>query len=655
MKMRGSAFAALALTANVSASLASAQSITLKVPGASQIQLAGRTSSSEFYGGSNRDPFGVAAVDRVPQDSPVLADLRLTSGQAIRFTATGQVDLNPQARTGQRLAGPSGTNFGFRLDGPNRSFSSFSAISARHGSLIGIFENGTVQGVPYDVNFLSASEMLALVEPRVNQPFLIGDGKTPDGRERTFIVPSGSQRLYLGVLDQPVSDNQGEFSVDVSIVPKPSLASQIQNPIRVLGTSNIMLADLAEAKAWNGRDSVPWNSPPSINVQQFQTQSVKISATGAVDLSSTLTNVGPNGTGSNVLTRPNGPLGRDFLGNGRGFSGIDAPRGALIGAFVSEQFNSDLNLSFQSDFSTSARRNANPQTPRLQELFFIGNGRTDTGVQKDFVIPAGATRLFLGIHEGDGDAGIASDNYGAFTVTLSPNAPATPRLPLTGAVNSIANGSAPFSPGTLVVISGSNFAETTTIADRLPIPTSLAGTKVLFDLISAPVFRVSPSQITAQVPFELAGESTQLVVQRDGVPSVPITLQLTPYAPGIISLDGRSGVVWRAETGELVGSSRPARSGDALSLYAIGVGATRDPVGSGDPPPSEGVIAASAPVSVIVEGAETEATFAGLAPGLVGIYQINFVVPPGLGSGLRPLRIKVAGVPSNIVLLPIQN
>ena len=324
-----------------------AQSLTVKVPGKSQIQFAGIPGPGVVSNGGTRDPFGIDGFDLAPQNSPVLVDLRLSSGQAVRFAATGQVDLSPRATSSisQRLAGPTGTSFGFKLGRFSVAFRpGTSEISARHGSLIGVFENST--GLePFPVNFLSALESLTVLEPRMNQPFLIGDGKTPSGGDRTFIVPGGANRLYLAILDNPVRDNVGEYDVQVSIVPRP--LSQTTNPAIVLGTSNIMLADLIEEKGWNFQDRVPWNSPTMIDVRRLQAQSVKISASGTVDLDTRITSVTANGTGTNVSCSPNGPLGPGFaIGVGRGFSGIDAPNGSLIGAFVGEQFNTDLNLDF---------------------------------------------------------------------------------------------------------------------------------------------------------------------------------------------------------------------------------------------------------------------------------------------------------------------
>ena len=63
----------------------------------------------------------------------------------------------------------------------------------------------------------------------------------------------------------------------------------------------------------------------------------------------------------------------------------------------------------------------------------------------------------------------------------------------------------------------------------------------------------------------------------------------------------------------------------------------------------------TAPVTVVLNGTELPASFAGLAPGFVGLYQVNVTIPantpPGLGI---PLTLKVGGQQSNSVLVALQ-
>jgi uncharacterized protein (TIGR03437 family) len=53
-------------------------------------------------------------------------------------------------------------------------------------------------------------------------------------------------------------------------------------------------------------------------------------------------------------------------------------------------------------------------------------------------------------------------------------------------------------------------------------------------------------------------------------------------------------------------------------------------------------------------GATASISYSGLAPGYVGLYQINAVIPSGLTSGNQPVAITIGGAGSAVVMLPVQ-
>jgi uncharacterized protein (TIGR03437 family) len=88
-------------------------------------------------------------------------------------------------------------------------------------------------------------------------------------------------------------------------------------------------------------------------------------------------------------------------------------------------------------------------------------------------------------------------------------------------------------------------------------------------------------------------------------------------------------------------------------LYADGLGPVTPGVPSGAAP--SGLSSTVNPVSVSVGGGDSEVYFAGLVPGFIGLYQVNFRVPPGAPTGAAvPLTLAVAGVQSNTSTLSIQ-
>ena len=116
----------------------------------------------------------------------------------------------------------------------------------------------------------------------------------------------------------------------------------------------------------------------------------------------------------------------------------------------------------------------------------------------------------------------------------------TPVINPLGLVNAATGRSASSVPvaarGSIVSIFGNNFSSTTASANGLPLPTQLpgTGTQVLFGGIAAPLFFVSPTQINAQVPFELPdGSSVDVVVRNENGASAPLQVTLLPQDSGI--------------------------------------------------------------------------------------------------------------------------
>lgn len=118
-----------------------------------------------------------------------------------------------------------------------------------------------------------------------------------------------------------------------------------------------------------------------------------------------------------------------------GISGYFGPEGALVGVFLDDSIPSAVAARPATlDFSTDGLgRDFAGLTPALGQVFYIGNGITTGNAFQEFVAPAGATRLFLGIPDGfgfDGDPGAYDDNDGGYRVRLGINA--VPSIPEPG-------------------------------------------------------------------------------------------------------------------------------------------------------------------------------------------------------------------------------
>jgi uncharacterized protein (TIGR03437 family) len=201
-----------------------------------------------------------------------------------------------------------------------------------------------------------------------------------------------------------------------------------------------------------------------------------------------------------------------------------------------------------------------------------------------------------------------------------------------------------YAPGELVNIYG-NFPVSTQVAPSLPFSTTLNGVQVLVNGQAAPVYLVSKNQISALIPYEVAGEYfATFQVTVNGSMSNSVTVYVDNTAPGIYTLtqDGMGEAAILHADGAGVSDSNPAKPGETVIMFMDGLG----PV---TPQVADGTAAPSSPISKSLEAPNTqlavflddgqdfpEATvsFAGLAPGFAGLYQVNFALPStGLDNG----------------------
>ena len=210
-------------------------------------------------------------------------------------------------------------------------------------------------------------------------------------------------------------------------------------------------------------------------------------------------------------------------------------------------------------------------------------------------------------------------------------------------------------PGTIVQIYGSGLSAGTATAATLPLGTSLAGTSVSIGGLPAPLFYASAVQINAQVPFELAAEGDyQIVVNNSGALSPPDVLHVSAAAPGLAALANGIAVAQHAN-GSLVTDLLPAKAGEALVFYASGLGVTNPAVVSGAASPAGTLAVPQLTPLLLIGQAAATIQFVGLTPGLVGLYQINALVPASAPNGTLPVTLSQAGSVSATVNLPVRN
>lgn len=241
----------------------------------------------------------------------------------------------------------------------------------------------------------------------------------------------------------------------------------------------------------------------------------------------------------------------------------------------------------------------------------------------------------------------ATHGRGIFTIPTARPGSVAPRQAVLS--NAAGNDLAAITPGMLSNLTGWNLASTSfTIGNALPVPTTLVGTTVLVNDIAAPLISASPSLLVFQIPYGITGSYAQLTVRTNDGTSVS-RLARVDATPGIFGDVAEA--VYHAN-GSRVTDTAPARVGEEVILYSSGLGAVSAPVEAGQGAPANPVARTASNPSVRVGNSLAELRSANLAPGQVGLYQINFLVPAGQ-TGRVPVRLEAAGQASNTVSLPV--
>jgi uncharacterized protein (TIGR03437 family) len=231
------------------------------------------------------------------------------------------------------------------------------------------------------------------------------------------------------------------------------------------------------------------------------------------------------------------------------------------------------------------------------------------------------------------------------TVPVSLTVVATPSFDASGVMNAASYQLGSMSPGSMVSVYGSTLAIQSATGTLAPLTTTLGGTQVKVNGIAAPLYSVSPGQITFQVPFEVSAGPAVLTVVTEGVSSAPLLVTVSSASPGI-SIDGSHHVIMNQNSSPN-SASQPASSGSVLTVYLTGLGAVVPALGSGQPAPGNPPSAVVLPVTAQLGGQSADVLFSGPAPGMAGIYQVNVRVPTGLTAGSSPLVITAGTAASN--------
>ena len=227
--------------------------------------------------------------------------------------------------------------------------------------------------------------------------------------------------------------------------------------------------------------------------------------------------------------------------------------------------------------------------------------------------------------------------------------PPLPLLASAGIVNA-ASYRTGLAPGSLFTIFANNLSGGTTAASA-PWATSWNGISVKINGLAAPLGYVSPAQINAQVPFEVAPGTAQLTIQSNGTTAGPVALTIQAAAPGVFMYGaGRAPAINQDDTLNL--PTNPARVGSYISIYVTGQGLVDQPVATGAAAPIRTVANTLALTTATIGGVPATVSFSGLAPGFVGLGQVNLLVP-NVPAGDQQVIVTIGGVASNPALIAV--
>jgi|GEM_PF-782335 len=329
---------------------------------------------------------------------------------------------------------------------------------------------------------------------------------------------------------------------------------------------------------------------------------------------------------------------------------------------------------FQPDLSTDGSRVLFLSTARLD-----GVRRVD--VPQAFVVDADGSglRQLTFRQEGVQSAELSGDGRVVFAVTSlgrlirldAETGEETELIPRTLTTEYLRlSGELPFDSRSLVAgslqrIRGAGFVLETVFADALPLPRSLGEFRLLIEGREVPLVSVSPSDVVFQVPWEL----------RPGVPLSLLSVEIetdsgvldSPFQPerrrpwqlaernahpipaplelGTPSEFGAPLSLAANAQYELVTADHPIRPGAVVHLYATGLGPVTPSVLTGRAAPVGGPLShidqplgcrTAVRVDGELERPRIPVLFAGLAPSLVGVYQISLRIPADLPAGSNP-------------------
>jgi uncharacterized protein (TIGR03437 family) len=185
----------------------------------------------------------------------------------------------------------------------------------------------------------------------------------------------------------------------------------------------------------------------------------------------------------------------------------------------------------------------------------------------------------------------------------------------------------------------------------------LAHTSITMAGMSAPIFSQSDTSVQFQIPWEVPVNTHSLSIPEAGAPYFDdaTPLDMGAFLPVAIPLGppdlatGTVPIAIHSDFSSLVTYENPASPGETLHVYLMGGGAVNPPVATGVASPASPLSRITTPISVVAAGYSepVQVSFFGLAPGTIGVWQMDAVVPSDWAQPNISFQIEFYSPPPN--------
>jgi uncharacterized protein (TIGR03437 family) len=234
--------------------------------------------------------------------------------------------------------------------------------------------------------------------------------------------------------------------------------------------------------------------------------------------------------------------------------------------------------------------------------------------------------------------------------------------------------SVPVAQGGLASLFGAGLASDTSTVSATTWPKTLLNRQVVVnDDLQAPIYYIGPSQVNFQIPSNSPLGTDRIAVRTGDTGELVAggSLLVSGAAPGIFTANqtgsGQAAVV--NQDGTINSSTNPAPAGSTVQIYGTGQGQVSPAVADGTAAPGSPPLSSTVAVPtsngttclnnqpsmcVAIGSSFGDVKYSGLAPGFIGLWQINVVIPTGTPAGTVPMRVVISGTPSNSVTIAVR-